>query len=50
MSFLRDRVVTIPVIKKKNYFKKLIPRRWEDNIKIDLQEVGGGCGDCMELA
>ena len=25
-------------------------RRWEDNIKIDLQEVGGGCGDRMELA
>jgi hypothetical protein len=24
--------------------------RWEDNIKIDLQEVGGGCWDCMELA
>jgi hypothetical protein len=23
-------------------------RRWEDNIKTDLQEVGGGCGDCME--
>jgi len=23
--------------------------RWEDNIKIDLQEVGGG-GDWMELA
>ena len=22
-------------------------RRWEDNIKMDLQEVGGG-GDCME--
>ena len=20
-------------------------RRWEDNIKLDLQEVGGGCGD-----
>jgi hypothetical protein len=20
-------------------------RRWEDNIEIDLQEVGGGCGD-----
>ena len=19
--------------------------RWEDNIKMDLQEVGGGCGD-----
>ena len=25
-------------------------RRWEDNIKVDLQEVGGGCGDWMELA
>jgi hypothetical protein len=27
-------------------------RRWEDNIKMDLQEVGGGGGrgDCIELA
>jgi len=25
-------------------------RRWEDNIKVDLQEVGEGCGDWMELA
>jgi hypothetical protein len=25
-------------------------RRWEDNIKIDLQEVGSGCEDWMELA
>jgi hypothetical protein len=25
-------------------------RRWEDNIKMDLQEVGGDCGDWMELA
>ena len=25
-------------------------RRWEDNIKRDLQKVGGGCGDWMELA
>ena len=25
-------------------------RRLEDNIKINLQEVGGGCGDWMELA
>ena len=23
---------------------------WENNIKTDLQEVGGGCGDWMELA
>jgi hypothetical protein len=25
-------------------------RRWEDNIKMDLQQVGRGCGDLMELA
>jgi hypothetical protein len=25
-------------------------RRWEDNIKIELQEVGGSGGDWMELA
>jgi len=25
-------------------------RRWEDNIKMDLQEVGEVCGDWMELA
>jgi len=24
--------------------------RWDDNVKMDLQEVGGGCGDWMELA
>jgi hypothetical protein len=24
--------------------------RWEDNIKMDLQKVGGGCGDWMALA
>jgi hypothetical protein len=24
--------------------------RWEYNIKMDLQEVGVGCGDWMELA
>ena len=24
--------------------------RCEDNIKMDLQEMGGGCGDWMELA
>ena len=24
--------------------------RWEDNIKMDLEEVGRGCGDWMELA
>ena len=25
-------------------------RRWEDNITMDLKEVGGGCEDWMELA
>ena len=30
--------------------KQYIEQRWEDNIKMDLQEVGGGCGDWMELA
>ena len=32
--------------------KRLLGRprlRWEDNIKNDLQEVGGGCRDWMEL-
>jgi hypothetical protein len=24
--------------------------RWEDKFKTDLQEVGGGCGDRMQLA
>ena len=28
-----------------------IPRcRWDDNIKMDLWKVGGGCGEWMELA
>jgi hypothetical protein len=25
-------------------------RRWEDNIKMDLQEVDCGCMDCIVLA
>jgi hypothetical protein len=25
-------------------------RRWEDNIRMDLREVGCGCMDWMELA
>jgi hypothetical protein len=25
-------------------------RRWEDNIKMDFQKVGGGGGDWMEFA
>jgi hypothetical protein len=29
---------------------KTSARRWEDNIKMDFHEVGGGRGDWMELA
>ena len=25
-------------------------RRWEDNIKMNLEEVGRGCGNWMELS
>jgi hypothetical protein len=25
-------------------------RRWEDNIKMDLREIGWGCMDCIDLA
>ena len=25
-------------------------RRWEDNIKMHLEEVGRGCGELMEVA
>jgi hypothetical protein len=25
-------------------------RKWDENIRMDLQEVGGGRGDWMELA
>ena len=28
----------------------VLRRRWEDNIKMDLQKVGGRRGDWMELA
>ena len=55
-----DELLTTPLRKKlnvKNYplmrcflWRQNNPRRWEDNIKMDLQEVGGGRGDWMELA
>ena len=32
------------------WFFFLVAFRWEDNIKMDLQKVGGGCGDWLELA
>ena len=33
-----------------NNLSVVIRRKSEDNIKMDLQEVGGGCGGWMELA
>ena len=47
-----DRVVHMVLVGKPEGRRPLgIPRRrWEDNIKMDLQEVGGGRGDWMELA
>jgi hypothetical protein len=30
--------------------KGIPKRRWEDNVKMDVQEVGGSRGDWMELA
>jgi hypothetical protein len=41
------------VFKREPEGKRLLGRprrRWEDNIKMDVQEVGGGRGDWMELA
>jgi hypothetical protein len=47
-----DRVVYRVLVGKREGKKPLgRPRsRWMDNIKMDLQEVGGGGGDWMELA
>jgi hypothetical protein len=30
--------------------KEITGRRWEDNIKMDLKEMGCGCMDWIELA
>ena len=37
-------------MKHNNFLQDVYPRRrWEDNIKMDLEEVGRGYGDWMEL-
>jgi hypothetical protein len=33
-----------------NIHSNYTTHRWEDNIKMDLQEVGGSYGDWIELA
>jgi hypothetical protein len=45
-----DRGVYRVLVGKPEGKKPLGRRRWEDNIKMDLQEVVGGSGDWMELA
>jgi hypothetical protein len=45
-----DRHVHRVLVGKPEGKRPLGRHRWEDNIKMDLQEVGGGCGDWMELA
>jgi hypothetical protein len=47
-----DRVVHRVLVGKPEGKRPLrrLRRRWDDNIKMDLQEVGEGGGDWMELA
>jgi len=45
-----DRGVHRVLVGKPEGKRPLGRRRWKDNIKMDLQEVGGGRGDWMELA
>ena len=52
MAHMEERRVVHRVLVRKPDGKRPLRRprrRWEDNIKMDLQEVGGG-GDWMELA
>jgi hypothetical protein len=45
---MQKTLLTVFVVPVKSFIR---PRcRWEDNIKRDLQEVEGGCGDWMEQA
>ena len=48
----KGRVVNRVLVEKPDGKRTLgrLRLRWQDNIKIDLQEMGGGCGDSMDLA
>ena len=53
MARTGERIGVYRVLVGKPEGKRLLGRprlRWEDNIKMDLQEVGGACGDWMEFA
>jgi hypothetical protein len=48
----KERVVHRMLVGKPEEKRKLgrPRRRWEDNIRMDFQEVEGGCGNWMGLA
>ena len=53
MASMEEGSVVNKVLVGKPVGKRTLGRprhRWEDNIKMDLQEIGRGCGDWMELA
>ena len=53
MACMGEGRVMYRVLVRKPEGKRLLGRprsRWDDNIKMDLQEVGVGCGDWMELS
>jgi hypothetical protein len=45
-----DRGVHRVLVGKPKRKRPLGRQRWEDNIKMDFQDVGGGRGNWMELA
>jgi hypothetical protein len=45
-----ERCVHRVLVRKPEGKRPLGRPRWEDNIKMDLQEVGVGCGDWIESA
>jgi hypothetical protein len=49
---VEGRGVHMVLVRKPEGRRPLVGRRcrWEDNMKMDHQEVGGSCGDWMELA
>ena len=53
MASMEEGKVVHKVLVGKPEGKRLLGRprrRWEDNIKMDLEEVERGCGDWLELA
>ena len=45
-----ENCVLIWIMNIHTFYVRNIICTWEDNIKMNLREVGGGCGDWMELA